>query len=52
MRWMPLWETDGIKMMPLFGLIKYSWHYRDAGIEKTLMNRIKATAFIRRGDTA
>ena len=27
MRWMPLWETDGMKVMPLVSVKKYGWHF-------------------------
>ena len=32
MRWTPLWETDGMKVMPLLSVTKYGWHYCNAGI--------------------
>ena len=32
MRWMPLWVTDGMKVMPLLSEMKYGWHYSNADI--------------------
>ena len=32
MRWMHLWETDGMKVMPLLFVIKYGWHYFNASM--------------------
>lgn len=32
MQWMPLWETDGMKVMPFLSVMKYGWHYSNADI--------------------
>ena len=32
MQWMLLWETDGMKVMPLLSEMKYGWHYSNAGM--------------------
>ncbi len=32
MQWMPLWETDGMKVMPFLSVMKYGWHYSNACI--------------------
>ena len=46
MRWMPLWETDGMKMMPFLSVAKYDWHYSDAGMEMLRLFRSELFLFL------
>ena len=31
-QWISLWVTNGMKVMPLLFVLKYGWHYSNAGI--------------------
>lgn len=31
-QWMTLWGTNGMKVMPRLSVMKYGWHYFNAGI--------------------
>lgn len=44
MQWMPLWETDGMKVMPFLSVMKYGWHYSNAGSE--MLRLIRSELFL------
>ena len=49
MRWMLLWETDGMKVMPLLFVMKYGRHYSNARIGMLRLLRSELFLYLPKG---